>query len=312
MIRGYILYGLALVLIVTLTACTQQDTIARDKPESGAMPLQNEDVLWVSSVPLGADVFVISDIESYKSNNKSNDPNAPSHDAPYMSTHTIESTAIQHEKGIFSQPAVGKTPMALNVPDGNLIIGVQLNVNDQNIAWELFNQANKAELSEDEFFAEMWTNVEIYDGLPNGEIGHSGNGTKYLNDGNQELWAIITDGIIRKIGKTYKVKKEPGKAATVIALFQREDDDPEELYKTLPEDYKLRTRTMLSAPIWEVTGVPKANCKNFHKRMIRGGKAIYIGTKKQVMCEFVPLDHAVPNKRTTGGFTMRMVGGFDD
>ena len=268
------------------------------------MPLQEENVLWISSIPLGADVYLIKDDDLQRPDAKPTDPNATDKKGRYMSMHNIESTTVQHETGPFSQPLVGKTPLAIEVPDGNYIIGVQLDVKDQNIAWKFAAIAEETGASGAEStLIDMWKNMEVHDSLPAGEIGHSKNGTGYLNDGNQELWAIITDGLIRKIGKTYTVKKEAGKAATVIALFQRKNKCAQDLYKTMPDDYKFRSRA-LAPSLWEVVGVPKADCKKFHERLIRGGKAVYLGKKKYVLCEFTPLDHAVPSERRTGGFIM--------
>jgi hypothetical protein len=286
-----------------IVGCTEKSFITNDEPESGVMPLQNENVLWISSIPLGADVYLIKDDELQRHGSRSADPHATDKEGPSMSMHSIKSTSVQHETGPFSQQSLGKTPLAIEVPDGNYIVGVQLDVKDDNVPWEFALMGEETGVLG---AAESWKNMEIRDSLHEGAIGPSSNGTGYLNDGNQELWAIITRGLVRKIGKTYMVQKKAAQTATVIAIFQRKGEDPQELYETLPADYKFRSR-MLGPSIWEVAGVPKANCKKFHERMMLGGKAIYLGKKKYVMCEFTPLDHAVPSKRRTGGFTMRLI-----
>jgi hypothetical protein len=292
----YILFVIISVTLGVIGGCFKNPFTTNDKPESESMPLQGENVLWVSSIPLGANVYLIKNDASLKSDVKPNDQNATGNYPLSMWAKPIESNAVQHESGPFSQPTVGKTPLAIEVPDGNYIIGVQLDVKDNNIPflWDLTT------------ISEWWKNMEIRNSLDAGEIGFHQNGTGYLNDGNQELWAIITNGFVRKFGKTYSVQKKAGETATIIALFQRQNEDPQELYEMLPTDYKFQSR-MLFPSFWEVAGVPKAECKKFHERLMRGGKAVYLGNKKYVLVELTPLDHAVPSKQQTGGFTMRLI-----
>jgi len=297
----YVMLVIVSITLGTIGACVHEPFITSDKPETGAMPLQGESVLWISSIPLGADVYLIKDDDLQRPGARPIDPNATEEKGPSMSMHNIERTTVQHETGPFSQPSLGKTPLAIEVPDGNYIIGVQLDVKDNNVPWELAVIGEKSGIPG---MAESWKNMEVRDSLPAGEIGLSESGTSYLNDGNQELWAIITNGFVRKVGKTYSVQKKTGETATVIALFQRQGEDPQELYETLPADYKFRSR-MLYPSFWEVAGVPKSDCKKFHERLTRGGKAVYLGKKKYVLCEFTPLDHAIPSERRAGGFTMR-------
>jgi hypothetical protein len=305
----YILFVVISVTIGVIGGCAGKPFITNDKSESGAMPLQGENVLWISSIPLGADVYLIKDDDLQRSDAKSTEPNTTGKKGPSMSMHNIESTTVQHETGPFSQPSLGKTPLAIEVPDGNYIIGVQLDVKDQNIAWKFAAIAEETGASGAEStLIDMWKNMEVRDSLPAGEIGLSESGTGYLNEGNQELWAIITEGLVRKVGKTYSVQKKTGETATVIALFQRQDEDPQKLYEMLPADYKFRSR-MLHPSIWKVAGVPNSECTKFHERLMRGGKAVYLGKKKYVLCEFTPLDQAVPSERRTGGFTMRLLLG---
>lgn len=296
----YIIIFIVSIILGGIGGCVQETVVSSDEPECGVMPLKGDDVLWISSIPLGADVFLIKDDDLQMPA----DPNTTK-EGLSITPQLVET--LQHETGPFSQASVGRTPLVLNVPDGNYTVGVQLNVSGHNIVWRCAAQTKKKDSSEtDSLVEDLFKNMEIQDSYPEGGMGVPESYTGCLSDGNQELWVIITDGLVRKIGKTYTVKKKSGETATVIALFQHQNEDSKHLYEALPTDYKFRWRRDV-IPSSHAFGVPWSKCMKFREMLMRGGKAIYLGKKRRVMFELVPLDNAIPSKRRTGGYTIRFI-----
>ena len=229
----------------------------------GPMPLLNEDVLWVSSVPLGASVVVFEKDKG--------DTGKPDSGGRLSGTSEV---LEQHRSGPFARVAAGATPLTLQLPPGTYRVGVQIDLADEMPRWEFCNIAT--------LFGTM-KSAEIYSPLDSGSIGEDGLSFT-LADKNLQEWVLCDSDTVRKIGKLYEVEKKEGETATVIAVFQRKDEDPDRIYETLPDDYRFRGR-VISPEGLEIFGVPKSESKAMFRRLMRGGKVLYSDGDFHFKCE---------------------------
>lgn len=260
----------------------------------GAMPLMEEDVLWISSVPLGASVVVFQKEEGQLF--ALEEDNGHNVTKKTFALQSIGSPVAldQHTAGPFSRSLAGKTPLSVKVPPGIYCVGVQLDISGEEIFRKVLCQ----------FLGRLGTSksTEIYSDRARGKMGNSSVGF-FLNDGNQEEWYLCDgDGVV-KAGRTYEIEKKEGETATVIALFQKQDDDPDKVYETLPEDYTFRDRYFLSPGMIEAFEIPQNESERVYERMMRGGKAVYLDQNLRFKGELKPLGRT-PDGKQSGGFTM--------
>ncbi len=272
---------ISLLLCLVLSGCVRfewPDSTLTEDP----MPLIDEGVLWISSVPLGARVVVFE--------KEADKPDGPKAGMQYM--YGKSELLDQHTSGPFARASAGKTPLAVKVPPGKYCIGVQINVKPDELQWGFCQTAT---------FSGMMQSAEIYSSVGAGRIGHEGIGL-YLNDGNLEEWVLCDENGVTKAGKTYEVEKKEGETATVIALFQRKEVDPDRMYETLPDDYRFRNRLFMSPEGLEIFGIPKSESKLTYRMLMRGGKVLYSDGDFHFMCELIPLG------QSSGGFKISSMG----
>ena len=251
----------------------------------GPMPLLDEDVLWVSSVPLGASVVVFEKDKG--------DTGKPDSGVWMSGTYEV---LEQHRSGPFARVAAGATPLTLQLPPGAYRVGVQIDLADEMPSWDFCNTAT--------LFGTM-KSAEIYSHLDSGSIGDEGLGFT-LADNNLQEWVLCDSDTVRKIGKIYEVEKKKGETATVIAVFQRKDENPDRIYETLPDGYRFRDRFMSPEGL-EIFGIPKSESKAMFRRLMRGGKVLYSDGDFHFKCELNPLGRR-PEGGIAGGFTISWTG----
>lgn len=298
-----------IIIVLAVLGCTSLQSIHEQPLCKGPMPLIDEDVLWVSSIPLGATVFIFEKHkgERFPLNPDDNSSKKPETPQMQMQTRGVEKGAFEHKAGPFSRKPVGITPLAVQVPPGTYCVGIQLDVSSENVAWQFFTKGT----AEDKETAELLlANVELYANLGENNVGLGYEWTQYQGDGNLELWALVGDGgLFKKVGKTYEVEKKLGEAATIIALFQLKDEDPAKIYETLPEGYRFKKRLLLTPKGLEIMGVPRTMSKQTFKRLMHGGKVLLCNLEASFMCELTPLGPS-PGGGEKGGFRMTKVGEF--
>ena len=262
----------------------------------GPMPLIDEDVLWVSSVPLGANVVVFQKVKDeffplVPADRQDEKPRIVG-----LQSRTSSEPLEQHTTGPLARALAGKTPLAVQIPPGTYCVGVQLDISsEENLAWELCQFMTGLGASK---------SAEIYSDIARGKIGHGGIGL-FLNDGNLEEWLLCDGTGVKKAGRTYEIEKKEGETATVIALFQKKDENPDRAYQTLPEEYRFRNR-FLSPGSFEAFEIPKNETEGMFERLMHGGKVLYLDEKLRFMCELTPLGER-PDGRSAGGFNMSWI-----
>ncbi|MFH1730069.1 MAG: hypothetical protein ABIF82_00280 [Planctomycetota bacterium] len=206
------------------------------------MPAPDQDVLWISSVPLGAQVFA-----------KPFDCEAALAWKDYVQ---IGRTPLMRELG------PGKYAIKVHVPD--------------KLATKL-RPATK--LGEDAIPFERGT------------------------------WGEVTfrkgENVIASV--TYTLEKREGKAATLIALFQRKGLTLDEVVESCPEGYSFNfdDKKLTEALLYQE--VPRADIPKVLDALHRGGKMIWHGEKKSLMIELTPgprgwrIGGAERPKKSTGG-----------
>ena len=307
-----VLCSTLLCLVLAVPGCTSLQSVHSESLHEEPMPHISEDVLWVSSIPLGADVFV------FEKKQKERFPPDPNNDLDkypekgLVQMHTLENTALQHTTGPFSRKPVGKTPVTIKVPAGMYCVGVQLDVASENIPFQYFGEAEDSEEYAEAFKWFSGTQeLEIYANLGplNVGLGEFGHLSPYLYDDNLEFWALYSKGLLKKVGKTYEVEKKQGETAAVIALFQRKNEDPDKIYNALPEEYRFNKRINLIPDIIEIWGVPKNMSKPLYRRVLRGGKAmVYDSQSDCILIELTPLGPAASGKGERAAYTTRIIG----
>jgi len=289
--------------IIPEYVCAEQD-----KPlHKESMPHISEDILWISSIPLGADVFVFEKKPKERFPLNPDDDLNKDPEKSMMQMHSEENSALQHTVGPFSRESVGKTPLKIKVPAGTYCIGVQLDVASENIPFQFFGE--NAEDDTTKLFSDA-QRLEIYANLGpwNVGLGEFGTLSPYLYDRNLEFWGLYSKGYLKKVGKTYEVEKKGGEASTVIALFQRKDKDPDEIYNTLPKEYRFNERSFLKEML-EIYGAPKGRTKKLYQQVLRGGKAIvYDSQSDYILVELLPLGPAESGKGKRSEYTTTVMG----
>lgn len=283
---------LLVFLCLILSGCVRFDWPDPTQME-GSMPLLEEDVLWVSSVPLGASVVIFPKEKGQLFPLDADNGHDITKKMVALQSKSNSEALDQHTTGPFSRPPAGKTPLAVKMPPGIYWVGIQLDIPAEERLADWLCQ----------FMGGLGTSksAEIYSDTPRGRIGSSSVGI-FVDDGNQEEWYLCDCNGIRKAGRTYEIEKKEGETATVIALFQKQDEDPDKAYEMLPEDYNFRDR-FLSPGTMEAFHIPKDESKLVFERLMRGGKAIYLDENIRFKCELTPLGKT-PDGKHPVGFTM--------
>ena len=210
--------ALLIAVLAALGGC------ARGKPgHIIPMPAPDQDVLWISSAPLGAEVFA-----------KPFDCKAALVWKDYV---RIGRTPLMREL------ATGKYAIKIHVPD--------------KLATKL-RPATK--LGEDAipFERDSWGEVTFRKG----------------------------ENVIASV--TYTIEKHEGKAATLIALFQRKGLTLDEVVEACPEGYSFNFDDKKLTGTLLYHEVPKADIPKILDALHRGGKIIWHGAKKSLMIELTP------------------------
>lgn len=232
------------------------------------MPLPTEDVLWVSSIPSGAKVFVFA-----KKKGQVFPPENTDGKPSVASTWTDQPTKGD-QQGPWVRESLGVTPLAIHVPAGIYCVAVLLDVAIEKVPCGLTASSG-------------YLNLGRYNiGFGEGDISMTF--SSYLNDGNQELWQFCVDGVAQRIGKTYEVEKTEGQAATVIALFQHVDQDLSKLYKPFP-NASGATNYMATPDSLILDGLPADQAPVVSDRLQRGGKVLQLDADgSYLMVELTP------------------------
>jgi len=281
-------YAVLLVLLVSFARCQ----FGKYSPKTEAMPLLEDDVLWVSSVPLGADVVIFQKEKDQQFPLREKKDDEPVRPGIQMAGHSERIT--QHAAGPFTRTPAGKTPLTIKVPPGIYCVAVQLDVS-----------AEKPEFEFCQILAGTGTKQsgEVYGNLGSiRKIGGHGMGLHY-NDGNLEEWALCDGEGLLKVGKTYEIEKKAGESASVIALFQRVDEDPAAIYSSVPEDYRFKER-FLGPGAFEAFGFPPDESEQAFQRVMRGGKVLVKDGEFGLICELLPF--SADGKK--GGISFSMSG----
>ena len=205
------------------------------------MPAPNEDVLWISSVPVGAQVFA-----------KPFECNAA---LVWKDDVQIGRTPLMRELG------PGKYAITIHVPD--------------KLATKL-RPATKLGDDAIPFERDNWGEVTFRKG----------------------------ENVIASV--TYTVEKREGKAATLIALFQRKGLTLDEVVEACPEGYSFNFDDKKLTGTLLYHEVPKADIPKILDALHRGGKIIWHGAKKSLMIELTPgprgwrIGGAEPPKKSKG------------
>jgi len=187
------------------------------------MPAPNNDVLWISSVPLGAQVFA-----------KPFDCKAA----------LVWKNYVQ----------IGRTPLMRELAPGKYAVKIQV---PDKLATKL-RPATK--LGEDAipFERDSWGEVTFRKG----------------------------ENVVASV--TYTLEKREGKAATLIALFQRKGLTLDEVVEACPEGYSFNFNDKKLTGALLFHEVPKADIPKILDALHRGGKIIWHGAKKSLMIELTP------------------------
>jgi hypothetical protein len=276
-----------------------------------AMPAFEEDVLWISSVPLGAEVIVF---EKEKGQIFPPQPDNDAQSKAFMFMTTHSGTEIKHKTGPFIHEVAGVTPLKLTISPGVYCVAVQLDVSSENIEFSFYGEEDQS--SESPELDKIYTDsdiLELYTSFGRSEVGFDKfyNPSSYLQDGNMELWALYAKGHLKKISKIYEIEKEDGKPSTLIALFQHKDEKPDKIFNELPLAYKFNERSMLTPDLLEIWGIPKKESQQFHERLHRGGKALICDSRNDyMMVELKPVEIDISKNSKSGGYTMSMAGKY--
>lgn len=299
-----------LFLFILFLGCDRSPSSETLPPEP--MPAFNEDVLWISSVPLGAKVIIFQKEKSHPFSPNKEDVSVNEPCLLYLPGGDSE---IDHKTGPFAHEIAGVTPLKIKVSPGAYGVIVQLDVSSENIQSGFMNAREKTE--EGRTVTNMFTEnrLEVYEYFAGKAVGFDnfGNPTSYLQDGNIEMWGFYHKGLLKEVAKSYEIEKEDGKPATLIALFQRCNEDPGKIYNMLPPEYQFNKRHTLMPEILEMWGISKAESAQYYQQLLHGGKVLRCDSSpNHLMLELKPVEITISDQSTTytGGYTMSISGDY--
>jgi hypothetical protein len=271
------------------------------------MPFIEDDVLWVQSIPPGANVYILKKQKGQRFPLEQDSNNPPMQ----MKTSSGSEELSQHTTGPFSGKSAGTTPLEIKVSPGIYCIGIQLDVSSENIPWKFgfFPDSNNTKEVEAMEWLTKPKSAEIYV-AGDANVGLNDLWDKYLTDGNLEMWGLANNGFFKKVGKTYEVEKKKGKTATVIALFQRKDQDTAKIYESFKENYKSDSRGVEPQLFESLAGVSNDKAGELTKRLLRGGKVLITEGDASLLCELTPIEREPNGASRQGGLRFIKVGEF--